>query len=64
VESVDGFLLGFLVSRFLRSGARAIALAMRPVTRQVPVTRLPMAQQAWSRSLASKVISSERAVPF
>ncbi len=63
----------FLVSKFKNSWlpgfqilafrARAIAVTMR-VTRQVPVTRLPMAQQAWSRSLASKVISSERAVPF
>ena len=44
--------------------ARAIALAMRPVTQQARVMRLRLAQQAWSRSLASKVISSERAVPF
>jgi hypothetical protein len=44
--------------------ARAIGLAMLPVTRQAPVKRLRLAQQAWSRSLASKVISSERAVPF
>jgi hypothetical protein len=44
--------------------ARAIALAMRPVTRLAPVIWLRLAQQAWSRSLPSKVISSERAVPF
>jgi hypothetical protein len=44
--------------------ARAIGQAMRPVMRQAPVTRLRLAQQAWSRSLPSKVISSERAVPF
>ena len=44
--------------------ARAIAMGIRPVTRQAPVTRPRQAQQAWSRSLASKVISSERAVPF
>ena len=44
--------------------ARAIAVAMRPVTRQALVKRLRLAQQVWSRSLPSKVISSERAVPF
>jgi hypothetical protein len=44
--------------------ARAIAVAMRPGTRQAPVKRLRLAQQVWLRSLSSKVISSERAVPF
>jgi len=44
------------ILRYALLVARAIAMGMRPVTR--------LAQQAWSRSLASKVISSERAVPF
>jgi hypothetical protein len=70
----ERFEAGFADSSLNVLAARAIAmetataslclLSSRPVTRSAPATRLRLAQPACSRSLPSRAISSERAVPF